>query len=54
MEIKELYLVVVSFSPWKSVESVGEKYNFAYVELALIIYTNTAFRQKTKKINFTY
>ena len=31
------YLVVVSFSPWKSVESVGEKYNFAYVELALII-----------------
>ena len=35
MEIKELYLVVVSFSPWKSVESVGEKYNFAYVELTL-------------------
>ena len=35
MEIKELYLVVISFSPWKSVESVGEKYNFAYVELTL-------------------
>ena len=35
VEIKELYLVVVSFSPWKSMESVGEKYNFAYVELAL-------------------
>jgi len=25
VEIKELYLVVVLFSLWKSVESVGEK-----------------------------
>jgi len=34
VKISELRLVV-SFSPWKSVESVGEKYNFAYVELTL-------------------
>jgi len=37
MEVTELRLVVVSFSPWKSVESVGEKIQFCLRQTHVIL-----------------